>query len=278
MDKLEIDKIRDNLGLISAKLFIKARTSLLEGCKRMKRRTVLELRDITKEYRTGKTAFRALDNVSLTINEGEFVSIMGPSGSGKSTLLHFLGFLDRPTKGEAYIEGMPLSGMGSDDLADVRNNRIGFVFQSFNLAPTMSVAKNVELPLIISGKSRKERKERVSELLETVGLLDKRDSLPSQLSGGEKQRTAMARALAQNPRIILADEPTGNLDSKSGKEILDRLHYLWKTHGMTIVMITHEPVVAAYAERTIYIRDGKIEADKKQKPRKAKIHEIKVKR
>jgi len=244
----------------------------------MKKRTVLELRDITKEYRTGRTVFRALDGVSLAINEGEFVSIMGPSGSGKSTLLHFLGFLDRPTKGEAYIEGMPLSSMSSDNLADVRNNRIGFVFQSFNLASTMSVAKNVELPLIISGKNKKERKERVHELLETVGLLDKWDKLPSQLSGGEKQRVAMARALAQNPKIILADEPTGNLDSKSGKKILDGLHDLWKNHGMTVVMITHEPVVAAYAERIIHIRDGKIEADKKQKSRKAGLHEIKVKR
>ena len=242
------------------------------------KKTILELRDITKEYRTGKTSFKALININLSIKEGEFVSIMGPSGSGKSTLLHFLGFLDRPTTGEAYIEGMALSTMSSDDLADIRNNRIGFVFQSFNLAPTFSVAKNVELPLIISGKSRRERKERVHELLEMVGLFDKRDNLPSQLSGGEKQRTAMARALAQKPKIILADEPTGNLDSKSGKEILDRLHDLWKNHGMTVVMITHEPVVAAYAERTINIRDGKIEADKKQKPRRAELHEIKIKR
>jgi len=238
----------------------------------------LELKDITKEYRTGKTAFRALDNVSLKIKEGEFVSIMGPSGSGKSTLLHFLGFLDRPTKGEAYIEGKPLSNMNSDELADVRNNKIGFVFQSFNLAPTFGVAKNVELPLTINGISKNERKKRVTELLELVGLLDKWNNLPSQLSGGEKQRTAMARALAQKPKIILADEPTGNLDSKSGKEILDRLHDLWKNHGMTIVMITHEPVVAAYAERTVYIRDGKIEADIKQKPRRAELHEIKIKR
>jgi len=242
------------------------------------KKTILELKDITKEYRTGKSKFKALEGINLKIREGEFVSIMGPSGSGKSTLLHFLGFLDRPTKGEAYIEGRALSTMSSDDLADIRNNRIGFVFQSFNLAPTFSVAKNVELPLTISGKSKKERKERVTELLTLVGLLDKWNNLPSQLSGGEKQRTAMARALAQKPRIILADEPTGNLDSKSGKEILDRLHDLWKNHGMTVVMITHEPVVAAYAERTIYIRDGKIEADKKQKPRRAELHEIKIKR
>ena len=241
------------------------------------KKIALELKDITKEYRTGKTSFKALDNVSLTIKEGEFVSIMGPSGSGKSTLLHFLGFLDRPTKGEAYIDGMPLSGMDSDKLADVRNNRIGFVFQSFNLAPTLSVAKNVELPLTISGKGKKERKERVTELLKLVGLLDKWNSLPSQLSGGEKQRVAMARALAQKPKIILADEPTGNLDSKSGKEILDKLHDLWK-HGMTVVMITHEPVVAAYAERTIQIMDGKIKADKKQKARRASLEEIKIKR
>ncbi|NYZ77244.1 ABC transporter ATP-binding protein [Candidatus Micrarchaeota archaeon] len=239
---------------------------------------MLELKDVTKEYCIGKTTFRALDGISLKISDGEFVSIMGPSGSGKSTLLHFLGFLDKPTRGEVYIDGMALSGMSSDDLADVRNGRIGFVFQSFNLAPTLSVAKNVELPLTIGGKSKKERKERVTKLLSMVGLLDKWDSLPSQLSGGEKQRVAMARALAQNPKIILADEPTGNLDSKSGKEILDGLHDLWKNHGMTIVMITHEPVVAAYAERTIYIRDGRVEADRKQKARKASVEEIKIKR
>ena len=242
------------------------------------KKTILELKGITKEYGIGKSNFKALDGVSLSINEGEFVSITGPSGSGKSTLLHFLGFLDKPTSGEVYVDGMAMGEMNENGLAETRNSKIGFVFQAFNLAPTLTVGRNVELPLTISGMGRKERAKRAGELLSAVGMLEKKGSMPSQLSGGEKQRAAIARALANNPKIILADEPTGNLDSKSGKEVLDILHGLWEKDGKTIVIITHEPVVAAYAERTIRLRDGKIEGDARQKPRKAEEHEIKIKR
>ncbi len=239
---------------------------------------LLELRNITKEYGTGGSSFRALDDVSLKIGRGEFVSIMGPSGSGKSTLLHFLGFLDKPTSGEALVDGVRMSSLNRNGLADVRNNKIGFVFQSFNLAPTLTVAKNVELPLIIEGRGRGERQKRVTELLEAVNLLPKRGSLPSQLSGGERQRVAIARSLAKTPGIILADEPTGNLDSVSGKEVMDILYDLWKDEGKTVVIVTHEPFVAAYAERTVNIRDGKIEKDVRQSGRKASENELKIKK
>lgn len=238
---------------------------------------VLELRDVVKEYRLGKSGFKALRGVSLKIRQGEFVSIMGPSGSGKSTMLHFLGFLDKPTSGEALVYGVPMSSLNNDGLAEIRNNRIGFVFQSFNLAPTLSVSKNVELPLILAEENRAERQEKVRELLSEVDMVSKWDNLPSQLSGGERQRVAIARALARNPDIILADEPTGNLDSASGKHVMDILHDLWKSRGKTVVIVTHEPFVAAYARRTIYIRDGQIEKDVAQAGRKADANELKKK-
>ena len=239
---------------------------------------MLELRDVVKEYKTGKTSFRALRGISLSIAKGEFVSIMGPSGSGKSTMLHFLGFLDKPTSGEVLIDGRAMSAMDHDGLAIVRNEKIGYVFQSFNLAPTLSVAKNVELPLILRETDRKEREEKVREMLTLVRLLPKWDSLPSMLSGGEKQRVAIARALSTDPDIILADEPTGNLDSASGKDVMDFIYGLWKDHGKTVVIVTHEPVVASYARRTIHIRDGQVEKDVAQSGRKAELHELKLKK
>ena len=217
---------------------------------------ILELRDIVKEYKTGRTSFLALRGVSLGISRGEFVSIMGPSGSGKSTMLHFLGFLDKPSSGEVLIDGRPMSGMDGDGLAAVRNEKIGYVFQSFNLAPTLSVAKNVELPLIIRETDRSEREAKVREMLSLVRLLPKWDSLPSQLSGGEKQRVAIARALATNPDIILADEPTGSLDSQTGEEIMELIKELSSESRKTVILVTHEAYLTKFADRTLKIRDG----------------------
>jgi putative ABC transport system ATP-binding protein len=227
---------------------------------------VIEIENATKEYTSGGVKFQALKGVSLKIKKGEFVSIVGPSGSGKSTLLHLLGCLDVPTSGEVYLDSAAISKMNGDELAEARNRKIGFVFQAFNLAPTLTVFKNVELPLIIAEMDEGKRGKIVGDKLAIVGLSSKVNSKPSQLSGGERQRVAIARALANDPEMILADEPTGNLDSKSGKDVMDFLSGLWKKHGITVIIVTHEPVVAAYSERTIYIRDGKIEKETRQRP------------
>jgi putative ABC transport system ATP-binding protein len=240
----------------------------------------LELENATKEYVSDGGRFQALKGVNLKVRTGEFVSIMGPSGSGKSTLLHLLGCLDVPSSGEVYLDGMAISKMGSDELADARNRKIGFVFQAFNLASTLTVSKNVELPLMIGEMDEGKRTQVVAQCLAVVGLSGKHGSKPSQLSGGERQRVAIARAIANNPEMILADEPTGNLDSKSGKDVMDFLSLLWKKHGITIIIVTHEPVVAAYSERVIHIRDGRVEKETLQKPLAAKDWEninIKVK-
>jgi len=238
---------------------------------------ILAIENATKEYRSDHTVFQALRGISLKIRKGEFVSIVGPSGSGKSTLLHLLGCLDVPTSGEVYLDGKPISKMSGDELAEDRNKKIGFVFQAFNLSSTLTVFRNVELPLMICEMEEKTRAKIVDDRLNIVGLLPKRNNLPSQLSGGERQRAAIARAIANNPEMILADEPTGNLDSKSGKVVMDFLYNLWKEKGITIVIVTHEPVVAAYSERTIYIRDGKVEKETTQKPKIATHEDLKVK-
>jgi len=231
---------------------------------------ILEIDKATKEYVVGNARFQALRGVSLKIRKGEFASIVGPSGSGKSTLLHLMGCLDVPTSGEVYLDGMPVSKMSEGDLADARNRKIGFVFQAFNLAPTLTVFKNVELPLMIREMGEAERAGIVEERLAGVSLSPKHDNMPSQLSGGERQRVAIARALANSPGMILADEPTGNLDSKSGKDVMDYLSRLWSEKKITVVIVTHEPVVAAYSERVIHLRDGQIEKETLQKPRIAK--------
>jgi putative ABC transport system ATP-binding protein len=239
---------------------------------------ILEIDSATKEYRSEGATFTALKGISVRIKKGEFVSIVGPSGSGKSTLLHLLGCLDIPSSGEVYLDGMAISKMNSDDLAVARNRKIGFVFQAFNLSPTLTVFKNVELPLMIGEMDEDRRAPIVRECLSIVGLSDKERSMPSQLSGGERQRVAIARALANRPEMILADEPTGNLDSKSGKDVMDFIASLWKERGITVVIVTHEPVVAAYSQRVVHIRDGKIEKETMQKPRRAKDGEhIKLK-
>lgn len=220
-------------------------------------KTLIELKDVSKVY-DGATPFKALRNVNLEIRAGEFISIVGPSGSGKSTLLHLLGFLDRPSSGEILFEERRTSEMSEAQLARIRQREIGFVFQAFNLAPTLTVFKNVELPLIIQEMPGEERRKVVERHLALVGLSEKRDNLPSQLSGGEKQRVAIARALVTNPKIILADEPTGNLDSKSGGVVLDFISNLHKEKGITVIIVTHERHVADYTKRIIYIMDGRI--------------------
>jgi putative ABC transport system ATP-binding protein len=218
---------------------------------------MIELNDITKVYRTGSQALEALRGVSIAIGRGEFVSVMGPSGSGKSTLMNIIGCLDTPTAGEYRLDGENVAGLSFDELAAVRNRKIGFVFQNFNLLPYATAYENVELPMLFDGKNAKARRRRVTELLNAVGLYDWRDHRPTELSGGQQQRIALARALANDPPILLADEPTGNLDSKSGEEIMALLAELWRG-GRTIVMVTHNDSIAERSERTIRLFDGQV--------------------
>ena len=218
---------------------------------------MIELNAITKVYQTGSQTLEALRGVSIKIGKGQFISIMGPSGSGKSTLMNIIGCLDTPTAGEYVLDDAHVAGLTFDQLAAVRNRKIGFVFQNFNLLPYASAWENIELPMLFDGKSAKKRRERVTELLNAVGLYDWRSHRPSELSGGQQQRVAMARALANDPPILLADEPTGNLDSKSGEEIMDLLQKLWK-EGRTIVMVTHNDHIAARSEGIIRLFDGQV--------------------
>lgn len=225
-------------------------------------KVILELKNITKTYITGTNQFNALDNVSLKIYQGEFVSITGPSGSGKSTLMHIVGLLDNPTSGEVLLEGRDISQLKEHQLAQIRNITLGFVFQQFNLLPKTSSLENVLLPLLYSDVPKKDRQKIGTDLLIKVGLGDKFSNTPAQLSGGQQQRVAIARALVNNPKIILADEPTGNLDSKSGEEIMKFFHQLNKEEGRTIVFVTHDMDLAKQANRTIIIKDGKISEEK----------------
>jgi putative ABC transport system ATP-binding protein len=220
--------------------------------------TIIELQNVHKEYKMDDVKVKALNNVNLKINKKEFVAIMGPSGSGKSTMLHMIGCLDRPTEGKIFLDGIDISTLNDSELARLRGNKLGFVFQFFNLYPTLTALENVELPMMIIEKNENEREERAMELLEIVGMGKRSEHLPSQLSGGERQRIAIARALANNPSLILADEPTGNLDSKSGEDIMKFLNGLQEKEGKTIVMVTHELDIAEYAERVVYLKDGKI--------------------
>jgi putative ABC transport system ATP-binding protein len=218
---------------------------------------LVELRNVSKIYHLGGEEIRALDDVSLDINDGEFISIIGPSGSGKSTLMHILGCLDSPTKGTITLDGVMIQDASPRQLATMRNRKIGFVFQFFNLLPKLNVLQNVELPMIYSGISGKERRARAMAALEAVDMANRAKHRPSQLSGGQQQRAAIARALVNNPRIVFADEPTGNLDSHTGEAILSLFRKL-STEGRTIVLVTHDPEIAAVTPRRIEIRDGKI--------------------
>ena len=223
---------------------------------------MIDLKNIYKIYKMGENEVYALNNVTLHIDEKEFVSIIGPSGSGKSTLMNMLGCLDVPTKGTYTLNGYDVGSKTDDELAMIRNEKIGFVFQGFNLLPKLSALENVELPLIYQGVSAKERKERAVKALESVGLGERVDHKPTELSGGQQQRVAIARALVTNPPIILGDEPTGNLDSKSGKEVMEIFKELHKK-GNTIILITHDADVAAQAERIVRIQDGKLYEEQK---------------
>ncbi len=224
--------------------------------------TLIEIKDIHKTYNSGTVAFEALRGIDLKIKEGEFLAIMGPSGSGKSTLMHILGFLDVPTKGKYKFRGKQVKDFDEDSLAAIRNKEVGFVFQMFYLLPRMSALENVRLPLIYANIPVEEQLKRAATQLKAVGLADQMQNHPNQLSGGQQQRVAIARALANEPVLIFADEPTGNLDSGSSKEIMKILEDLNKK-GHTVIVITHEDVVAKHAKRVIKIKDGKITSDKR---------------
>jgi putative ABC transport system ATP-binding protein len=219
--------------------------------------SLVELRNVSKIYQLGDEEIRALDDISLDIEAGEFISIIGPSGSGKSTLMHILGCLDSPSTGTIQLDGIMIQNATARELAAIRNRKIGFVFQFFNLLPKLSVLQNVELPMIYSGVPGKQRRERSMAALESVGMANRAKHRPSQLSGGQQQRAAIARALVNNPRIVFADEPTGNLDSHTGEAILQLFRKL-SQEGRTIVLVTHDPEIAAVTPRRIEIRDGKI--------------------
>lgn len=224
------------------------------------RKAVIQITDLTRTYQMGDTLVRALAGVSFNVNENEYIAIMGPSGSGKSTLMNMIGCLDTPSSGEYILNGNHVSQMDDAELAEVRNREIGFVFQTFNLLPRTSCLANVELPLIYAGMKSSERKERAAEVLDKVGLGDRMDHKPNELSGGQRQRVAIARALVNNPSILLADEPTGNLDTKTGDEIMLLFEELYR-QGNTIILVTHEDEISRYSRRVVRLRDGLIESD-----------------
>ena len=227
---------------------------------------LIDIRDVTKTYEMGaETIVHALDGVSLSIEAGDYVAIMGPSGSGKSTLMNLIGCLDTPSTGSYVLKGREISAMNDDELAQIRNKEIGFIFQTFNLLPRADAVQNVELPLVYSGLARKERKVRAEKALDAVGLGSRKHHRPNEMSGGQRQRVAIARALVNDPSILLADEPTGNLDSKTGEEILALMDDLHRG-GNTIILVTHEDELAQHASRVVRLRDGKIVSDVRNHP------------
>jgi putative ABC transport system ATP-binding protein len=220
--------------------------------------SLIQTENLTKIYGTGETAVTALDHVNIQIKEGEFVAVMGPSGCGKSTLLHLLGGLDRPSEGGVGIDGTAIADMKDDDLTKLRRRKMGFIFQFFNLIPVLTAVENASLPVTLDGVKPAEAKKRAAEWLGRFGLGERLNSRPDQLSGGQQQRVAVARALVAEPALILADEPTGNLDTRSGDEIASLLRDVTKKYGRTVIMVTHDPRIAAYADRIIFLKDGKI--------------------
>ncbi|MEN2986371.1 MAG: ABC transporter ATP-binding protein [Thermodesulfovibrionaceae bacterium] len=222
---------------------------------------LIKLEKVVKIYKFGENEVKALDSITVEIDRGEFVCVMGPSGSGKSTFMNIVGCLDTPTSGKYYLEGIDVSTMNAEELAEIRNKKIGFIFQQFNLLPRAKAWENVELPLIYAGINSKERKNKALEMLNKVGLLERAEYFPRQLSGGEQQRVAIARALVNNPSILLADEPTGNLDSKSSMEIMQIFKKLNEEEGLTTIVVTHEPDIAAFGKRQIRFLDGRIISD-----------------
>ncbi|MHB8521416.1 MAG: ABC transporter ATP-binding protein [Limisphaerales bacterium] len=216
------------------------------------------IRNLSKVYRQGEINVVALSDISLEIQASEFLTLMGPSGSGKSTLLHIIAGVDRPTQGECHVQGVDVARLNESELADWRNQNVGFVFQSFNLIPVLTAHENVELPLLLTRLGRRQRRQQVDTALELVGLADRGRHLPRQLSGGQEQRVAIARALVTDPRLIVADEPTGNLDSRSAHEVLEILQSLSRTAGKTVILVTHDPKAAAFGSRTIHLEKGEL--------------------
>ena len=224
----------------------------------MNRQNIVTIRELSKVYLQGEMNVVALNNVSLDIAEGEFLALMGPSGSGKSTLLHIIAGIDRPTRGSCQVQGIDLTQLNESQLADWRNQNVGFVFQTFNLIPVLTAFENVELPLLLTRLSSRQRRQQVNTALELVGLADRAKHLPRQLSGGQEQRVAIARALVTDPKLIVADEPTGNLDSNSAQEVLTILQMLSRQVGKTVIVVTHDPKAAAFGSRTIHLEKGEL--------------------
>jgi putative ABC transport system ATP-binding protein len=219
---------------------------------------IVQIRELTKQYSHGEIQVTALDHVTLDIQRGEFVALMGPSGSGKSTLLHIIAGIDRPTNGECVVQGTNVGALRESDLAEWRNQHVGFVFQTFNLIPVLTAFENVELPLLLTSLTGRERRQHVEAALELVGLGDRMRHLPRQLSGGQEQRVAIARALVTDPTLLVADEPTGNLDAHSASEVLTLLQTLNRQAGKTVIMVTHDPKAAAFAQRTVHLEKGEL--------------------
>lgn len=236
---------------------------------------VVQLENLEKSYRLGKITVQALRGVSLSLHQGEFTVVMGPSGSGKTTLLNIIGTLDKPTSGRALIDGQDIARMNDGQLTKLRRHKIGFVFQFHNLIPVLSALENVQLPLLTAGVKRGQAEDRANELLERVGLKDRTQHLPDELSGGEQQRVAIARALANHPRIVLADEPTGDLDTHTGSEVVKIMHSLTKQEQTAVVIVTHDPIIAEKADRLVEMRDGRI-TEQFNRPVTHEIHTIRA--